>query len=118
MDFFVLVRFFDLVALVLVGKTRFSLGAVQKSVDGRTIIRFDMSIEQEVIGHVLLPIGGAIAQPTLYINDAVLVRQSSGHDEYWAPGLIALLPLPGAPPPPLYTVEIFTPKENLVNSII
>lgn len=77
-----------------------------------------MNFEQEVVGHVLLPIGGAIAQPTLYVNDPVLVRQSSGHDEYWVPGLIALLPLPGAPPPPLYTVEIFTPTENLVNFIV
>ena len=95
----------------------FRPGVIQKGVEGRTNVHFDMNIDQEVVGHVLLPIGGAIAQPTLYANAPVLVRQSSGHDEYWVPGLIAVLPLPGAPPPPLYTVQIYTPTENLVKSL-
>lgn len=78
------------------------------------IIRFDMGIEQDATGHILLPMNGAIAQPSLFINDRVLVRQMNGQREYWAPGIVIILPSSGARPPLLYTVKIYTPSSHQV----
>jgi len=73
-----------------------------------------MGIEQEAIGHILLPTSGAIAQPNLFVNDPVLVRQMNEHKEFWAPGIVIMLPSPVARPPPLYTVQIYTPSPHHV----
>ena len=76
-----------------------------------------MGIEQEAIGHILLPTNGAIAQPSLFVNDHVLARQINGQREYWAPGIVIFLPSPGARPPPQYTVRIYTPSSHQVRLI-
>lgn len=93
-------------------------GTTKKGRNGRIIVYLDMGIEQEAIGHILLPINGAIAQPNLSVKDCVLVRQINGHREFWAPGIIIMLPSPGARPPSLYTVEIFTPSPHRVCLLI
>ncbi len=87
---------------------------VQKNPDGRSIVRFDMGIEQEAIGHIILPTNGAIAQPNLFVNDCVLVRQMNEHKEFWAPGIVSVLPSPASRPPPLYMVQIYTPSPHQV----
>lgn len=76
-----------------------------------------MGIEQDAIGHILLPTNGAIAQPNLFVNDRVLVRQMNGQREFWAPGIVIILPSAGARPPPLYTVQIYTPSPHQVRLI-
>jgi hypothetical protein len=73
-----------------------------------------MGIEQEAVGHILLPTNGAIAQPNLFINDYVFARQTNGNQEFWAPGIVIVLPSSGARPPPLYTVQIYTPSVHQV----
>ncbi len=73
-----------------------------------------MGEEQEAIGHILLPTNGAIAQPNLFIDDCVLVRQMDENEEFWAPGLVMVLPSPAARPPPLYMVRIYTPSAHQV----
>jgi hypothetical protein len=73
-----------------------------------------MGIEQEAIGHILLPTNGAIAQPNLFVNDYVLARQMTANEEFWAPGIVAVLPSPTAQPPPLYMVQIYTPSAHRV----
>ncbi len=72
-----------------------------------------MGIEQEAIGHILLPTNGAIAQPNLFVNDCVLVRQLNERREFWAPGIIIVLPSP-LTRPPLYMVQIYTPSPHRV----
>ncbi|CAF3923286.1 unnamed protein product [Rotaria sp. Silwood2] len=88
----------------------FHPGTIQKSLDGQTMVHFDMGIEQEAIGHILLPTNGAIAQPHLFVNDYVLVRRKNENEEFWAPGTVMVLPSPVAQPPPLYMVQIYTPS--------
>jgi hypothetical protein len=73
-----------------------------------------MGIEQELVGHIILPTSGAIAQPNLFVNDHVLVRQMNGNVEFWAPGIVIVLPSSGARPPPLYTVQIYNPHPHQV----
>ena len=73
-----------------------------------------MGIEQEAIGHILLPTNGAIAQPNLFVNDYVLVRQMTANEEFWAPGFVAVLPSPAAQSPLLYMTQIYTPSAHLV----
>ena len=73
-----------------------------------------MGIEQEAIGHILLPTNGAIAQPNLFVNDYVFARQMNGNEEFWAPGIVIVLPSSGARPPPLYMVQIYTPSPHRV----
>lgn len=73
------------------------------------MVQFDMGTAQEAIGHILLPTNGAIAQPSLFVNDCVLVRQMYKNEEFWAPGVILVLPSPVAQPPHLYMVQIYTP---------
>ncbi|UJR23110.1 hypothetical protein I4U23_026131 [Adineta vaga] len=92
-------------------------GIIQKGPDSRTIIvLFDMGIQKIVIGHKPIPINGAIAQPNLFVEDRVLVRQrNNNNDEIWVPGIVLVLPSPSAQPPALYTVEIYTPHERQVN---
>ena len=90
------------------------VGVVQKNADGRPIVRFDMGTEQEIRDHNPLPINGAIAQPTLVINDYILVRQSPESDEFWAPGQVKVLPSPAVPPPSMYTAVIYTPSAQQV----
>ena len=90
------------------------IGTTQKDHDGRSIVHFDMGIEQEAIGHILLPTNGAIAQPNLFVKDCVLVRQMNVHREFWAPGIVVVLPSPVARPPPLYMVQIYTPSPHQV----
>jgi len=92
----------------------FSIGTIQKNHDGRTIVLFDIGIKQEVIGHIILPINGAIAQPNLFVKDYVLVRQMNVHREFWAPGIVIILPSPAARQPSLYTVQIYTPSPHQV----
>lgn len=78
------------------------------------MVQFDMGIRQEAIGHILLPTNGAIAQPNLFIKDCVLVRQMNEYREFWAPGIVIILPSSVARPPPLYTVQIYTPSPHQV----
>lgn len=85
------------------------VGVVQKNADGRPVVRFVIGIEQEILDHNPLPINGAIAQPTIVINDYVLVRRSPEGDEFWAPGQVKVLPSPAVPPPSMYTAVIYTP---------
>ncbi|CAF3829504.1 unnamed protein product [Rotaria magnacalcarata] len=93
----------------------FHPGTIQKNPDGRAMIRFDIGIEQEAVGHIMLPTNGAIAQPHLYVNDCVLVRRINGTQEYWAPGVVAVLPSPTAQPPPLYMVQVYAPSLSAVH---
>ncbi|CAF3780229.1 unnamed protein product [Rotaria sordida] len=93
----------------------FHPGTLQKNQNGQSIVHFDMGIEQEAIGHILLPTNGAIAQPNLFINDRVLVRQKNENEEFWAPGIVMVLPSPVAQPPPLYMIEIYTPSAHQVH---
>jgi hypothetical protein len=91
------------------------VGVIQKNADGRTIIRFDMGDEQEVLDRSYLPINGAIAQPILVVNDYVLVRRTSAGDEFWAPGQVKVLPSQAVPPPAMYTAVINTPSPQQVS---
>ncbi|CAF4545963.1 unnamed protein product [Rotaria sp. Silwood1] len=88
---------------------------IQKGEDGETMVHFDMGIEQVAIGHILLPTNGAIAQPNLFVDDCVLVRQKNRNEEFWVPGIVMVLPSPVAQPPPLYMVQIYTPTACRVN---
>jgi hypothetical protein len=73
-----------------------------------------MGVEQESIGHITLPTNGAIAQPNLFVNDCVLVRQMNEDEEFWAPGIVMVLPSPVAQPPLLYMIHIYTPSAQRV----
>jgi len=77
-----------------------------------------MGNQQEAIGHILLPTNGAIAQPNLFINDCVLIRQMNEHREFWAPGIVKVLPSPVSESPHLYAVQIYTPSPHQVWIII
>ncbi|CAF4990014.1 unnamed protein product, partial [Rotaria socialis] len=35
--------------------------------------------------------------------------------EYWAPGVVAVLPSPTAQPPPLYMVQVYAPSLSAVH---
>ena len=89
-------------------------GTIQKYQNGQAIIHFDMGEEQEAVGHILLPTNGAIAQPNLFVNDCVLVRQMNEIKEFWIPGIVKVLPSAVAQPPVLHTVEIYTPSAHQV----
>ena len=73
-----------------------------------------MGEEQEIAGHTIIPISGAIAQPHIFINDHVLVRITDVNEEYWAPGIVIVLPSASAFPPPLYMVQVYTPSAQYV----
>lgn len=90
------------------------IGTTRKSRHGRILVRFDTGSEQEAVGHILLPINGAIAQPNLFVNDCVLARQRNGDREFWAPAIIIMLPSTTARPPPSYTIQIYTPSPHRV----
>ncbi|CAF1294902.1 unnamed protein product [Adineta ricciae] len=91
-------------------------GVTAKSPAGQVIVRFEIGIEQDAVGHVLLPINGAIAQPNLFVNDPVLVQHENHRNQtIWVPGLVLALPAPGAPPPVLYTVAIYKPIAEKVH---
>ncbi len=97
------------------GDGYFYPGTVQKTRDGRSIVLFDMDIEQGTIGHVLLPIN-LNNQLNLFLQDCVLVRQLRETEEYWAPGLVLALPSPFALPPNLYRIQIYDPLAKKVRS--
>ena len=90
-----------------------------KSPAGQIIVRFEIGVEQDVIGQILLPINGAIAQPNLFVNDPVLVQHMNRKNQIiWVPGLVLALPAPGAPPPALYTAVIYKPFAEKVELLI
>jgi hypothetical protein len=96
------------------GDGYFYFGTIQKNQYGRLIVLFDMDIEQEIIGHVLLPINSN-NQLNLFLQDCVLARQLREEtEEYWAPGLVLCLPSPFALPPNLYKIQIFDPLPKQV----
>lgn len=97
-------------------RTSLPIGTIQNNHDGRSVVQLDMGIELDVIGHILLPTNGAIAQPNLFVQDFVLVRQMNQHREFWAPGVVVVLPSPVARPA-LYTVRIYTPSPQQVRLI-
>jgi hypothetical protein len=88
------------------------IGKIIKGHNGVLIVLFDMGVQQEVAGHTILPINGAIAQPHLFVNDYVLVRQMNQHRESWVPGIVIILPSPCARMPSWYTVRIYTPSAH------
>ena len=77
-----------------------------------------MDIEQEAIGHTLLPINNSNMQTNLFLNDCVFARQMRDTEEYWAPGLVVCLPLPFALPTDLYTIQIYNPVPKQVETQI
>jgi hypothetical protein len=72
-----------------------------------------MDIEQETIGHVLIP-ANSNNQLNLFVEDCVLIRQLRETEEYWAPGLVLALPSPFALPPNLYRIRIYDPLPKKV----
>ena len=92
----------------------FYSGTLQKNHDGRSIVLFDMDIEQEAIGHILLPANNSSTLTNLCQNDCVLVRQMRETEEYWAPGLVLCLPSPFALPPNLYMMQVHDPVPKQV----
>ena len=91
---------------------------MQVDADGRSIVFFDMDVEQDASGRVLLPIDHSNSQLNLVLLDSVLVRQSRGTEEAWVPGVVNWLPAPLALPPRLYLVEIYDPKPRSVCLIV
>jgi hypothetical protein len=89
-------------------------GTLQKGQDGRSIILFDMDIEQEAIGHILLPLNNLQNQTNLFLNDRVLVRQMREMEEYWSPGLVLSLPSPFTLPANLYMIQVHDPLPKQV----
>jgi hypothetical protein len=73
-----------------------------------------MEIEQESIGHTLLPINSSNSQLSLFLNDCVLARQMKETEEYWVPGLVLCVPSPFNVPANLYTIQIFDPTARKV----
>ncbi|CAF3336880.1 unnamed protein product [Rotaria sp. Silwood1] len=99
------------------GDGYFYMGTIQKNQDDRTVVLFDMDIEQEASGHTLLPVNISNSQLSLFQHDYVLVRQSKETEEYWAPGLVLCLPSPYGLPSNLYMIQIYdpTPKQIYVH---
>ncbi len=95
------------------GDGYFYTGTIQKNDDDRLIILFDMDIEQEIIGHAILPLNSN-NQLNLFLQDCVLIRQLRETEEYWAPGLVLALPSPFALPPNLYKIQIYDPIPKYV----
>jgi hypothetical protein len=115
MDFSILVNDQNLKDFVFLLINIFlSIGILKRNYDGRSIVQFDMGIRQDAIGHILLPTNGAIAQPNLFVKDCVLVRQMNEHREFWAPGIVIILPSSGSLRPSWYTVQIYTPSPHQV----
>jgi len=73
-----------------------------------------MDIEQEAIGHILLPINSLQNETNLFLNDCVLVRQMREMEEYWAPGLVLSLPSPFTLPANLYMIQVYDPLPKQV----
>ncbi|CAF2488414.1 unnamed protein product [Rotaria sp. Silwood2] len=96
------------------GDGYFYTGTIQKNQDGRTIVLFDMDIEQETSGHTLLPINNSNSQLSLFVHDYVLVRQIKETEEYWAPGLVLCLPSLYVLPSNLYMIQIYDPSSKQV----
>ena len=80
------------------------------------MIHFDMNKDQDITDHTRLPISGAIAQPSLSVKDHVLVRHRDKDVEFWAPGVVLVLPSPTRSVAPLYTIRIDVPSVYRVTS--
>jgi len=74
-----------------------------------------MDIEQEIIGHIILPFHFN-NQLNLFLQDCVLVRQLRETEEYWTPGLVLSLPSAFALPPNLYKIKIYDPLPRQVKT--
>lgn len=89
-------------------------GTVQRSATNKSIVLFDMDIEQETFGHVLIPMN-LNNLSNLFLQDCVLVQQSRATGEYWAPGLVLCLPAPFVLPGNLYKIQVFDPFARQVS---
>ncbi|CAF1178470.1 unnamed protein product, partial [Didymodactylos carnosus] len=89
---------------------------IQRTKEGRANVLLDIGFEQELDKQFVIPISGAIAQPSLYINDCVLVRNYEGSVERWLPAIVYVLPHLYSLPPQFYTVQIHSSEIHLINA--
>lgn len=83
-------------------------GTVQRNSTNESIVLFDMDIEQETVGHALVPIN-CNNFSNLFLQDCVFVQLVRGEEEYWAPGLVLCLPAQCVLPGNLYKVQVYVP---------
>jgi hypothetical protein len=91
------------------------MGTLNKLSDGYLMVLFDMEVEQEALGHVLLPTSNLASQSSLFLNDCVLVRQMRHNEEFWAPGLVTGLPTTFTLPANVYMIQVYDPTPREVS---